>query len=564
MKLCAKCGRKYPDETLNYCLDDGSELVYGPTVEDQTLIKGTAGNQSDPQTAILSDAFLSRENEPPSTSATANSKIRNPFYIAAAAIVLLLTIGLAAKYGFRSAATTNETANIHSIAVLPLDNLSGDSSQEYFSDGMTDALISDLAQIKSLKVISRTSVMRFKGSQKALPEIARELGVDAIVEGSVTRAGGRVRVSAQLVPASTDAAVWSRNYEREMSDLLRLQSDIAQAIAGEIKAQLTASEQQRLSGVKTIDPNASEEYLLGKYQLQKHTDTNLELAIGHFTRAIEVEPNYAEAWAGLSNAWFQRGIWGKYSHSDVESAARNAAQKALDLDPNLSDAQIAMVYLDMNYDFDWPSAEEHSKRAIELDPSNSAAYIAYGWYLINFSRFDELRQAMSTAEQLDPVSPNLQSDFGRMLYRARVYSEAETHLRSAIELDENDPGAYSRLADVFRETQRFDEAISCLDKALEKGGGDASIVRKAIVYARMGQKQKALELWNSVEKKSSVDQARFSTEFEDLDTTFQALNRALDQHETVLPHMRVDPDFDKLHSDPRWAKFLARMNLPPS
>jgi Tfp pilus assembly protein PilF len=371
-------------------------------------------------------------------------------------------------------------------------------------------------------------------------------------------------VTAQLIPATTDSAIWSRNYEREMSDILKLQSEVAQAVAGEIKAQLTNSEQQRFGRTRTVDPAASEEFLLGRYHLNKLTDADLETAIGHFTKAIEIEPNYAAAWAGLSHAWFQRGIWGSYSHTDVESSTRKAAQKALELDPDLSDAHTAMCFLNSNYDWDWPGTEFHAKRAIELDPSNWEAYDAYAWFLLNFSRFDELKQVMATAEQLDPVSVNLQSDFGRMLYRARFYADAEAHLRKAIELDENNSIPYDRLADVMLETGRFDDALAFLQKAKAKGASQAVEFRKAIVFARMGQKDKALDIWNALPNKSSIQLARLSIELGDLDAAFQALNRGLDQHETVLPHLRVDPGFDKLHGDLRWTTFLARMNLPPS
>lgn len=563
MKLCSHCGRKYPDETLNFCLDDGSELIYGPTDEGPTLISGDIGRRSNEETAVLAE-FASAPEYPATTQQKSSNRFfRRPAVTLAAAIVAILAVIIALLYQFRTAAT-GTTSDIHSIAVLPLENLSGDPSQEYFSDGMTDALISDLSQIKSLKVISRTSVMSFKGSRQSLPEIARQLGVDAIVEGSVTRAGGRVRISAQLVPAMTDAAVWSRNYERDMSDILKLQSDIAQAIAGEIKAQLTAGEQQRLLSSRSISPEAIEEYLLGKYHLQKHSDADYEQAIDHFTRAIQIEPEYAQAWAELSSAWFLRGIFGKYSHSDVESYARNAAQKALDLDPDLSDAHTAMCYINTDYDWDWPSAEAHVKRAIELDPSNSNAYVAYGWYLLTFGRFDELRQVMSTAEQLDPVSSNLQSDYGRMLYRAHDFAAAETHFKRAIELDENNVVIYGRLADLMIESGRFDEALDFLKKAESKGVGQSAEIRKANVYARMGDKNKALEIWSAVPNKPSLAEARLDTEFGDIDKAFEALNRGLDLHETVLPHVRVEPAFDKLHSDPRWAEFLARMNLPPS
>jgi TolB-like protein/Tfp pilus assembly protein PilF len=563
MKLCSHCGRKYPDETLNFCLDDGSELIYGPTAENPTLRKALDSPRSDADTAVLPDVLQSLELEGRNASAGLSSFVRKPFFIGAAVLVVLVAAGLVIRYQFRGSAA-NTAAEIHSIAVLPLDDLSGDPSQEYFSDGMTDALISDLSQIRSLKVISRTSVMRFKGSHASLPDIARKLNVDAIVEGTVTRAGGRVRVTAQLIPATTDSAIWSRNYEREMSDILKLQSDVAQAIAGEIKAQLTVSEQRRFATARTLDPAANEEFLLGRYHLQKLTDGDLEVAIGHFNRAIEIEPNYAAAWAGLSHAWFQRGIWGHYSHTDVESYARSAAQKALDLDPDLSDAHTAMCFLNSNYDWDWQGTEYHAKRAIELDPSNWEAYDALAWYLLTFSRFDEMKQVMSTAEQLDPVSSNLQSDFGRMLYRARDFGNAEAHLKRAIELDDKNLSVYGRIADVLSETGRYDEALAIIKTGQEKGDRPALEIRKAFVYARMGQRDAAMLTWNAVEKKTRASFAILSTTLGDNDKAFDALNLALDQHETVLPHLRVDPAYDKLHSDPRWPKLLARMNLPPS
>jgi len=563
MKLCPRCGRKYPDETLNFCLDDGADLVYGPSDENATKLFGErTGEEHEQATSILPDSS-DREQAAAIATQEHSGWARKPLVWSVILAVLALGVVLAWRYQYRPAAgaALNE---VRSIAVLPLENLSGDATQEYFSDGMTDALIGDLSQISSLKVTSRTSAMRFKGSGRSLPDIARTLGVDAIVEGSVTRSGNRVRISAQLIPATTDAAIWSRSYEREVSDLLKLQADVAQAIAGEIKAKLTSSEQQRLTSATTVSAAASEEFLLGNYYLQKRTDPNLELAIGHFTRATELEPTYAQAWAGLSDAWFQRGIWGKYSHSDVESAARSAAQRALDLDPGLSTAHISMANLKSNYDWDWPSVEEHSKLAIELDPNNSLAYDSYAWYLLTFGRFDEVRQMMTKAEQLDPVSSNIQSDFGRMLYRARAFEEAETHLNRAVELDENNVTPYGRLADLFLEEGRFDEALSMLEKAEQRGNRDALKTRTAIVYAKMGQQQKARDLWDKIAHKSSGDVARFSILMGDIEAAFSALNRGLDQRETILPHIRVDPAFDRFHGDPRWAQFLSRMNLPPS
>ena len=557
MKICPKCGRQYSDQTLSYCLDDGSLLLLGPDDARPTLRHPDLANNA---TEILPHSAASS-----SEKLTTNIEVfyRRPLFLAAGAVLVILAFASLFWYSNQTSLGSYRP-DIRSIAVLPLENLTGDSSQEYFADGMTESLITNLSQIRSLKVISRTSVMRFKGSHDSLPDIARSLGVDGIIEGSVQRAGGRVKITVQLIPGSTDSAVWSRDYEREMSDILRLQSNVAQEIAGEIKARLTASEQQRLTGAKAQDPQATEEFLLGNYHLQKLNETSLSQAIAHYTRATEIDPTYAQAWAGLSRAWFERGIWGKKTYVEVEEPARIAATKAIELNPDLSEAHLAIINMNVNYDWDWKSAEAHAKRAIEIDPNSSEAYLKYGWFLLTFGRFEEMKQAMTTAEQLDPVSTRLESDFGRMLYRARQFDEAERHLKLSIELDENNESAYVRVADIYMITGRYDDAFAALGKAKELSGGPRYDLRRAYIYARMGDRQKALEQWKNAPVKSSVGEASLYTELGDLDEAFKALNRGLDQREFVLPHIRVDPDFDKLHGDPRWAQFLARMNLPPS
>ena len=353
------------------------------------------------------------------------------------ALLLLLAAGtFIYAWRIRQAAAPVQP-EITSLAVLPLENLSGDPSQEYFADGMTEALISNLSQIKALKVISRTSVMRYKESRESLPVIARALGVDAVIEGSVQRSGGRVRVTAQLIPASTDAPIWSRNYERELSDVLKLESDIAQAIASEIRVQLTPVEQNRLASTKNIDPKAHEAYLLGRYHLAKLNPSDLSLAVDYFQQAIRIEPDFAAAYAGLSRAWSERGVWGGKTFIEVEEPSREAALKALQIDPANSGAHTSMCMILINYDHNYSTAEEEVKRAIEIDPGSAEAYVAYGWLLQVLGRHEEVRQKMEKAEQLDPVSSQIQADFGRMLYRARKYDEAEKHLRRSVELDPN-------------------------------------------------------------------------------------------------------------------------------
>jgi TolB-like protein/lipopolysaccharide biosynthesis regulator YciM len=448
------------------------------------------------------------------------------------------------------------------LAVLPLENLSGDSSQEYFADGMTDALISNLSQIKDLKVISRTSVMRFKGSREPLPDIAKALGVDAVIEGSVLKAGDRVRVTAQLIHAATDAHMWAQNYDRDLSDILKLQSDVAQEIATEVRAKLTKDEQNRLASSERIDPRAHQAYLLGKFHLAKNSEEDISRSISYFQQAIEIEPNYADAHAGLAAAWLDRGIWGGSGLSGFESRVRAEATTAISIDPVNANAHIAMCQLLNNYDYNWTGAEEEAKRAIEIDPNSTAALEAYSWLLQSLGRHAEVRPLMERAELLDPVSARIQSSFGRMLYRARRYEEAETHLKRSIELDPTNYANYGRLGDVYIEMGRFDEAISQFEKSASLQPEGAHSLRLSVVYARMGEGKKALEIMARISNRPAWEVARLYTALGETNKAFEALDGALNTRDTLLVHIKEDPSFDRLHSDPRWKPLLRRLNFP--
>lgn len=479
------------------------------------------------------------------------------------AVLLLLIVGTAFIYSWRIRQTaTPSQSEIKSLAVLPLENLSGDPSQEYFADGMTEALISNLSQIKALKVISRTSVMRYKGSRESLPVIARALGVDAVIEGSVQRSGARVRVTAQLIPATTDAPVWSRNYERELSDLLKLESDVAQAIAAEIRVQLTPAEQTRLASTRNIDPKAHEAYLLGRYHLAKLNESDLSRAVDYFKQAIRIEPDFAAAYAGLSRAWSQRGVWGGRSFKEVEEPAREAALNALRIDPANPNAHTSMCMILLNYDHNYSAAEEEVKRAIEIDPGSAEAYVAYGWLLQVLGRHEEVRQQMEKAEQLDPVSSQIQGDFGRMLYRARRYDDAEKHLKRSIELDPNNYSSHGRIGDVYIEMGRFADAIAIFEKSRSIQPQGTHALRLAVVYARMGNRQAALNTLATTANRSTWDLARLYTALGEQDKAFRILNESIDRHDVLLTNLKEDPSFDELHLDPRWKLILRRLNFP--
>jgi serine/threonine protein kinase/tetratricopeptide (TPR) repeat protein len=490
-------------------------------------------------------------------------------WLAIPALVMLVVAALSYRLLFREAPTA-VSPEIKSIAVLPLENLSGDPAQEYFADGMTEALISNLGQIRALsRVISRTSVMSYKGSRKSLQEIARELNVDAVIEGTVQRSGGRVRVSARLISAATDSPVWMRNYNRDLGDVLKLQSEVARAVADEIRIQVTPEERARLAAARNINPQAHEAYLLGRHRLRTNEE-DLRQAIGHFERAIQLVPDYAAAYAGLSRAWTTRGVFGAKNRKEVMPLARDAALKAVELDPQLPEAHVALGFV-KTHDWDWAGAEQELTRALALDPNSARAHQEYADLLMALERHDEAIREIQRAEQLDPLSSDIQSRYGRVLYRARKYEEALPHLQQAIELDPN-PGnsmPYWVLGELYGQMGRYDEAIASFKKFQSQGGRALEVsVAIAGVYARMGKQKEARRML--AELKATTDLASFSdapvarayAALGDKDEAFKMLFRQVEERNNVATYVKADPPFDSLHSDERWKELLRRMNLP--
>ena len=485
-----------------------------------------------------------------------------------AAFAVVLIIGLVYFFYWRRA-TAVQPSQIKSLAVLPLENLSADPAQEYFADGMTEALISNLTQVRALRVISRTSVMRFKGSRKPLAEIARELNVDAVIEGSVQRDGGRVKITARLIQAVNETLLRSFDYEREMADVLKLQSEVARAVTNEIRIQVTAEERARLASARRVIPEAHEAYLLGRYHLRRQNEADLKLAIGHFDRAIQLDASYAAAWAGLSIAWLQRGLFGATPFREVEPPARQAAVKALELDVGSAEAYTSLAMLKNRYDWDWAGSEHDFRRAIEIDPGSVEAHRFFAFLLTALGRHTEAISEIQTAEQFDPFSSLVQSDFGWDLYRARKYEQAERHLNRAIELDPQNDGAYRRLGNVYREMGRYADAIASLEKAKAlQSGNRNNRVYTALVYARMGRREEALRMLKELQR--TTDPARFPelnaaavwAALGNKDEAFRLLFDAVEKRADMLINTKVDPPFDSLHSDPRWKELLRPMKFP--
>src|SRR5260370_4178831 len=341
--------------------------------------------------------------------------------------------------------TTGVPREIQSIAVLPLENLTGDPEQEYFADGMTDELIAELAKISALRVISRTSVMRYKGVKKPLPQAAQELGVDAVVEGTVFRSGDRVRVTANLVQASPEKHLWAESYERDLRDILALHSDVATAIAREIQIKVSPQEQARLTSSRPVNPGAYQLYLKGRYFWEKRTTANLNKAREYFEQAIEKDPTYALASAGLADSYVLLSVYGSLPSKEGFPKAKAAALKALQIDNALAEAYPSLGWVRYFYDWDFPGAETDFKRAIELNSNYATAHHWYGWYLAVMGRFDEGLAELKKAQELDPLSLGISTNLGRGLYFAHRYDEAIQQHRRALDMDPKSSKAHPDL-----------------------------------------------------------------------------------------------------------------------
>jgi serine/threonine-protein kinase len=455
---------------------------------------------------------------------------------------------------------TSPSKRIESIAVLPLDNLSGDPEQEYFVDGMTDELIAELAQISALKVISRTSVMQYKEAQKPLPEIARELNVDAVVEGTVRRSEDRVRVTAQLIEAETDRNLWADSFDRELSDVLVLQSEVARAIAQEIKVTVTPEEQTRLMSKRSVNPASHEAYLKGRYFWNKRTNEDLRKAIEFFQEAREMDPEYALAHVGLADCYVVLGsqFYGAdedFPPKEAFGNARSAALAALQLDPTLVEAQTTLAFIRFYNDWDWRGAERDFRQAIALNPNYITAHQWYSWYLSSMGRHEEAIEGAKRAIELDPISPLQNRELGVFFYYARRYREAIEQLEKTLELDASFPEVREYLIDSYWFNGLKEKAIEVANKLDERLG-------KLYQLAKEGRQTEATQLRLSLQEQSLIDLLRWYMLAGDHKELFQRLEDAYEERHPLLPFILADPHLDPLRSNPRFQDLLRRMNLP--
>jgi len=457
---------------------------------------------------------------------------------------------------------------IHSIAVLPLDNLSGDPSEEFFADGMTDQLTTDLAKFGSLRVISRTSVMQYKGAKKGLPEIARQLNVDAIVEGSVIRSGPRVRVTAQLIHAPTDEHLWAETYDRDIGDVLKLQGEVADAIAQQVRAQLTPTQQSQLRQAHAVNPAAYDAYLRGRlYFVNEFTNPDsLRKAQNYFEEAIQKDPNFAVAYAGLADTYAYLALAGALQKDQAYRSAKIALAKALELDNSIGEAHDTLGLLSSRFDWDFDAADREFNRAIALAPSYSCAHEDRAIFLALTGRRAEALAEITKIDQLDYSFSSAHAE-STTYYELRDYPHLVEASRRALLLNPNDSIQHYNLGVGYEGTGRLHEAISEYQKAIEMSAGSQSVLALAHAYSAVGKSSEAEKILRDLEhklKKTSASpyaMARIYAGLGENDKAFEFLDKAYSEKSFDILSLNSDLLLDSLHPDPRFQDLLRRIGL---
>lgn len=547
------------------------EIVPGSKPE---LIAATPANAQSPNGNDLTTPVLLGELIHAPNAAVAQPARLRLTWVSALAIAagLVLLMALAASPWRSRLFSTHAATGIHSLAVLPLQNLSGDPNQEYFADGMTDALITDLAQTKSLRVISRTSAMRYKGTQKKLSEIAKELNVDAVVEGAVIRSGDRVRIDAQLIRADSDLHLWAKSYDRKISDVLALQADVAQAITTEIAIKLSPEDQSRLAAKKqVVDPKVYEAYLKGRYFSNRFSEDGLQKAVAYFQEALRLDSNYAPAYAGLADAYSYIGFRG----ADIghpELLALETAKKAISLDDSLAEAHASLGLVLHRHMQDWTGAEKEYRRAIQLNPNYALAHQFYGAFRRGIGQPDLACPEFQLAHELDPMNPVTAPGWTRCLYESNHFDEAVRMMKDILEINPNDPGSLWALGEIYERKGMFPEAIAQYQKGAEVTGRNFIMVSLlSSAYADWGKKAEAEKLHEELIRGGE-------------DKWISAIfHIRMGQNELAIRELAEDDSncgpgtcgpaaslyvsewrFDPVRSDPRFRALLKKFNYPES
>jgi TolB-like protein/DNA-binding winged helix-turn-helix (wHTH) protein/Tfp pilus assembly protein PilF len=486
-------------------------------------------------------------------------------------LAILLAGAFAFRYLKRPSLATATSSQLTSLVVLPFENLSTDKDQAYFADGMTDELIAHLAKIRSLRVISRTSSMEYKGTHKTLSQIARDLNVDSVVEGTVLRSGDRVRITAELVQVATDRHLWAETYESQLGDILTLQSHVASAIVNEIRVKLTPEERVQLATTRPVSTQSYENYLKGRYYWNKRSQEGLTKAIDYFQLAVEQDPNYALAYAGLADCYSIIGsaIVGTVPTAEVAPKARAAALKSLELDNTLAEAHTSLATVRFNYDWDWNAAANGFRRALELNPSYATAYQRNSLYLMSMGRTSESIAQMNRAHDLDPLSISTNFSLGWRLYMAREYDQAIEQLRNTIDMDPGFVLPHLVLGQAYEQKKALEQAITELRRAADiSQNSPPAIAALARTYAVSGRSTEARKLLDQLMEQS---EKRYVSPFYvaivyaglgENDKAMSWLEKAYGDRSNAIIFLKVDPQLDTLRDIPRFHELQRKLRLP--
>lgn len=520
--------------------------------------------------ATQSDATATER--PTAGERLARPQMRSPQRWAAALVMIaaMVIVGMIAVVTGRNLrnSQTASSAGIHSLAVLPFENLSGDPEQEYFADGMTAELITELAKISSIRVISRTSVMRYKRNRKPLADIARELSVDAVVEGELLRSQSRVRVTAQLVEVSTDRHLWAETYDRDLRDVVSLQADVAHSIAKAIGARVTLARSSHRASNRRVEPEAYEAYLRGRFFLDKRTTVGFDKALNYFRQAVHADPRFGEAYAGLARTYNAIGTYGMLPPNECFPKAREAADKALQLDDTLSEAYTARGFAWTMYERDWTAAEQDFQRAIMLNPNDANAHHGYAEHLTNIGHAEGAIAEMERARELDPLSLSINGTLGRTYRDARRNEEADVQCRKTVELDPGFPLGHWCLGITNVAEKRYTEAVTEMQRANALGAAPMYTWGLGYAYAASGDQTKAIAVIESLKKRpgNAYVPAYFIASIYgalgEKDLAFVWLQRAYAARDPDLTYLLLDPFMDPLRSDARFDGLVRQVGFP--
>jgi TolB-like protein/Tfp pilus assembly protein PilF len=488
-------------------------------------------------------------------------------FIPALVVVALAIIAVAIWRPWSQKETVPIPSDKPSIAVLPFEDLSPQKDQEYFCDGLAEELINRLINIENLRVPARTSAFSFKGKDKDIREIGEKLNVEMVLDGSVRKAGNKLRITAQLVKAADGYPVWSKIYERNIEDTFALQDEISLAIIDNLKVKLLKEGQLKLTKRYTENIEAYDLYLKGRFFWNKRTEDGLKKAIEYFEQAIEVDANYALAYAGIADSYNLLAIYSYIQPHEAYPVAKKAAQKAMEIDETISEAHTSLASVLRYYDWNWEEAEKEFKRAFELNPNNVTSHHWYALYLIIFGRFDEAIREMKRAQELDPLSLIINTDLGLTFCYARQYDLAEKQCLKTLEIDPNFWKTYRILGQIYIQKEMFKEAIAEFNKSIKLNYSQGAHALMGYVWGMLNRRDQALRILDELHKQSKIKYvsnvyiAILYISLARKDEALELLEKAYEEHDPGLTFIRVNPIYDTLRSDPRFKELIKKIGL---